>query len=73
MKTAIVNASTLGTNCWTARRFCGGECPRLEECKYPEKVDCQAHIQKNKRIVVKRKLMANGQLIEDGMEEDNGS
>lgn len=72
MKIAIVGAGTLGTNCWISQRFVGGECRLVEVCKYPGKANCKAHIQKNKRIIVKRKLMANGQLIEDGMEEDNG-
>ena len=46
MTHAIVNASELGTNCWSAHRFCGGECKWLETCKYPEKRTCKAHVRK---------------------------
>jgi len=47
MKTAVVKASQLGSNCWSSHRFTGGECKRLEECKYPEKQTCRAYIKKS--------------------------
>ena len=43
MKTAIVKAKDMGANCWSAARFVEGErCPRVMECKYPEKKTCKA-------------------------------
>jgi hypothetical protein len=43
MKTMSVKASELGTNCWLAVRFSGGECKTVERCKYPEKKTCKAY------------------------------
>lgn len=43
MRTAIVKASELGTNCWAAVRFAGGgRCRLWATCKYPEKATCKA-------------------------------
>ena len=43
-KTTIVKSSELGSNCWLAKRFIEGvsRCPRVMECKYPEKKTCKA-------------------------------
>ena len=37
----VVKSSQLG-NCWSAVRFCGGRCQRIEQCNYPEKKTCLA-------------------------------
>jgi hypothetical protein len=38
MKIAIVKASQLGVDCWSALRFTGScdQCERVEKCKLPE-------------------------------------
>ena len=43
-RTAIVNSTELGTNCWLPKRFVteGSRCERLYTCSYPEKTRCQA-------------------------------
>ena len=42
-KTAIVSSKELGTNCWSSFRFIRGlRCPRVFQCKYPEKETCKA-------------------------------
>jgi len=41
-KVAIINSKELGTNCWSAHRFCGGRCQRVMRCNYPEKATCKA-------------------------------
>ena len=69
MKTAIIKASELGTNCWRPPRFVGSDCPYLEGCKYPEKKTCKAHTQVNYRVLVKRKLFADGRIVEEGSEK----
>ena len=42
--TIITTAKELGTNCWLSYRFLGGECKRVEACKYPEKKECRASL-----------------------------
>jgi len=42
-KVAVVSSSTVGMNCWEAARFTGGECQRIDTCKYPEKKTCKAY------------------------------
>lgn len=42
VKVAIVKSSKLGTNCWSAARFCGGRCTHVLTCKYPERDTCKA-------------------------------
>jgi len=42
MEAVVVNSKELGTNCWSAHRFCGGRCPRVMRCTYPEKATCKA-------------------------------
>lgn len=38
-----VSSKELGTNCWLAKRFIkGSRCPRVVQCKYPEKKGCKA-------------------------------
>ena len=56
MKTKIIKSSELGNKCWSARRWLGGECKRLERCKYPEKETCKAYI--TKTVSYKRKKYA---------------
>lgn len=57
-KPVIASSSTLGTNCWKAERFCGGECPKVVSCFYPEKKTCNAHINKVKVIRVPYTILA---------------
>jgi len=42
MKSAIVDSKSLGTNCWSLKRFCGGRCDKVMTCNYPEKHTCEA-------------------------------
>jgi len=44
MECAIVKSSELGTDCWFPQRFTGGKCKRVDECTYPVKKTCKAHI-----------------------------
>ena len=40
MNYKVVKSSELGTNCWSAKRFCG-ECYRCQlygKCKYPQRI-----------------------------------
>lgn len=37
----IVSSKELGFNC-SPHRFCGGRCPRVMACNYPEKATCKA-------------------------------
>jgi len=45
-KAVIVSSKELGTNCWLAKRFCGGICERYERCSYPEKKTCKTEPKK---------------------------
>jgi len=58
MKTGIITTKQLGLNCWRPERFIGGECPRLERCKYPEKRTCKAF--KNIQVKHTVRIHANG-------------
>lgn len=62
MKHQIVKASELGTNCWRAVRFTGGECSRVLTCDYPEKEKCHAYQEVRKRVTIKTKVHANGKI-----------
>ena len=42
MNCAIIKVTDLGTNCWSAHRFCGGRCEHVLRCAYPEKKACKA-------------------------------
>jgi len=72
MNVATIKQSELGTNCWLPVRFCGGNCKILEKCKYPEKKTCKAHTQVNYRVLVKRKQLADGTIVEEGSERMGG-
>lgn len=41
VRVAIVKSSELG-NCWSAARFCGGQCDHVYGCKKPERDTCKA-------------------------------
>lgn len=58
MKSAIIKSSVLGTNCWMPKRFCGGECKKVETCTYPEKKTCKAYVNKVKVIRIPYKVYA---------------
>jgi hypothetical protein len=52
LKTTTAKASQLGSNCWKAARFSGGECNKVKICPYPEKKTCEAHCNAVKIIPV---------------------
>jgi hypothetical protein len=55
----IVRFGELG-NCWAPGRFTGGECKRVEECKYPEKKTCKAFLWLSKSKLVTANGHENG-------------
>lgn len=60
MKAKFVSSQVMGTNCWLAIRFSGGECKRMDSCKYPEKKTCKASQIKTKTLTTKEQHFANG-------------
>lgn len=43
MEHEVVSSKEVGTNCWSAARFCPAtRCTRVMRCKYPEKATCKA-------------------------------
>lgn len=52
-KVAVVSSSEVGTNCWKAVRFTGGECKMINTCKYPEKKTCKAYSDRVKIIRIR--------------------
>lgn len=59
MKTTTVSIAQLGLNCWSAKRFFGGDCGHINGCKYPEKKECKAfkdiRVYEMKRVYAKDK------------------
>ena len=58
MKVTVISSSVLGGHCWSAARVCGGECLKVDKCRYPEeRKTCKAHMDKrvyrNERIFAK--------------------
>ena len=58
MKIVIVKGQEMGTNCWSAVRHTGGECCRVDRCKYPEKAKCKAY--QTKRVYHQERIHADG-------------
>lgn len=66
-QTVIVSSKELGTRCWSSARFVEGKrCPRVMQCKYPEKKTCKAvdaeiaHLKAQRLKVV---IWANAKII----------
>jgi len=57
-RVSVASSSMVGTNCWKAARFTGGECPRINTCKYPEKKTCKAYIDRVKIIRIPYRVHA---------------
>jgi hypothetical protein len=57
-KISVVSSSEVGTNCGAAERFTGGECQRIDTCKYPEKKTCKAYSDRVKIIRIPYRVHA---------------
>jgi hypothetical protein len=69
MKHKVIKSSELGTNCWRAVRFTGGECQRVESCQYPEKATCLAYQTKTRLSYRKERTHASSgktEVVESG-------
>lgn len=63
-KPTTAKASQLGSNCWKAARFSGGECKKVKICAYPEKKTCEAHYNAVKVIKIPQKIYAKEALCQ---------